>query len=95
MNKMNIPINWWQDSIRDLPWTTRHAWASAVNGLSQFYWHDVPKYEAVDFVLSIPSASWLREDPSLLFEAWEYVRQQMTGENVVVLELEPMFDTAA
>jgi hypothetical protein len=91
----NTPTNWWRDSIRTLPWSPNKATASAVNALSQFDWHDVPKHEAIDFILSLPAASWLREDPSLLFEAWQHIEQQMTGDSIVLLELEPIFDTAA
>jgi hypothetical protein len=85
----------WRDSIQALPWNPNHAWASAVNALSQLDWHGVPENEAFDFIQAIPAASWLRKDPSLLFEAWQHVRQQMTGESIVLLELEPIFDTAA
>jgi hypothetical protein len=93
--KTNMTINRWQDSIRDLPWSPKGADTSAVTALSQFYWHGVPKHEAIEFILSLPAASWLRATPSLLFEAWQHVEQQMTGDSFVLLELEPIFDTAA
>jgi hypothetical protein len=90
-----IQINRWQDAISDLPWNPRNAAASAVKALSQFYWHDVPKDYAIDYILSLPAASYLRENPFILCAAWEHVLRQMTGESVVLLELEPIFETAA
>ncbi|MGD1086918.1 MAG: hypothetical protein ABSA47_19455 [Verrucomicrobiota bacterium] len=91
----NIPSNCWQEPLKALPWNPKHAAASAVKALSQLNWRGVPKYEAIDFILSLPAASHLRENPCLLYATWDLVSRQMTGEFVLPLELEPIFDTAA
>lgn len=88
-------MNRWQDSIRDLPWHPKKAAASAVNALAQFYWHDVAKEDAFNFILSLPAASFLRENPFILYTAWVRVLRQMTGESNALLELEPIVGTAA
>jgi hypothetical protein len=93
--KTHIPINRWQESIQDLPWNPKNAAASAIKALSQFYWRDVPKDYAIDYILSLPAASYLRENPFILCEAWEHVLREMTGDSIVLLELEPIFETAA
>lgn len=82
-------------NLKQLSWSPDQAEASAVIAFSNLYWRGVPKYDAIDSILVLPEASFLRENPFVLYSAWERVSREITGESVLVLELEPIFDTAA
>ena len=81
--------------MKGLPWNPKNAATSAIKALSKFCWEGVPKKDAIERILSLPEAAFLRDAPWILYSAWEDISREINGEPIPLLELGPIFDAAA
>jgi hypothetical protein len=86
-SKIITTQNAWQHWIVELPWNPKRAEASALVALSKGFWLGIPKHEAINIILKIPAASFLRENRHVLWAAWTKVEFQLTGQEVMDFQL--------
>ena len=51
--------------------------------------------EAIAAILKLPAASFLRENRHILLSAWNTIDLELRGCELISLELEPLYDSAA
>jgi hypothetical protein len=91
----NCSFTTWHQLLSELPWNPESAERSATIALSKAKWLGISQDDAIDTILNLPAAPYLRENRHLLYAIWECVSREMDGEPTVLLEPEPIFDAAA
>ena len=92
---MNLNKQNWQQLICELPWNPKSVEASATIALSKASWFGLSQDDAIQTILKLPAASYLRENRHLLYAAWQQITREINGESILFLELEPLFESAA
>jgi hypothetical protein len=77
MNMPNKNLELCRQLINELPWNELDAQQSARIATSKAIYLGVSKQEVEELIHTVPSASYLRQNPHILFASWACVAQAM------------------